>query len=519
LWDLNGFSEGFDLPDLQGRPPLTLNLGGDVQTGAGTLTLPVGGDVVVDPGSFPSASSLISGNLALDPGPHRFIVQSGISVNGLFVPELTVSAAIGQTSTAADIVKEGFGEMRLGTSNSFSGSVTANGGRVTASHASALGTTAAGTFVNNNASLALDGGITVGYEPLTLNTTNVGALTSLGAVTNIWRGDITLQRTASFSVPESGGVLRFESFFGCCLSFITGPGGLTKSGPGAVVITGTIANNYAGPTTVNDGLLEASRTQGPALSSNVVVSGANSILRTGRSPSAIIALPTATSMTVQDGALWTMNPVNTENLSRLTGDGRLEIGTGGALTISNSVSCTFSGAVSGTGALNKLGLATLDFTGQSPDYTGAATVFDGTYKVDGYFANSPVTVKLSSILRGSGAVGDVTVESGGVVRVDPGNLGVLGGSMQFNSVNFQSGSVLGAQFYGPHPTGGNDLLYVLNGVTLSTPALSSGFLYPPHEGDVITVVQKIAAGAITGAFSGFPEGALRMIGQIPVVTS
>src|SRR6185503_8401855 len=185
------------------------------------------------------------------------------------------------------------------------------------------------------ASLALDVGITVGYEPLTLNTTNAAALISLGAVTNIWRGDITLQRTAGINVPESGGVLRFESFFGCCPSFITGPGGLTKSGPGAVVITGTIANNYTGPTAVNDGLLEASRTQGPALSSNVVVSGANSILRTGRSP-AIKALPTAASMTVQNGALWTMNLANTETLSRLQGNGRLEIGSGGALTVSNS---------------------------------------------------------------------------------------------------------------------------------------------------------------------------------------
>jgi hypothetical protein len=128
-------------------------------------------------------------------------------------------------------------------------------------------------------------------------------------------------------------------------------------------------------------------------------------------------------------------------------------------------------------------------------------------------------VKASSLLRGSGAVGDVTVESGGVVRVDPSNLGVLGGSMQFNSVNFQGGSVLGAQFYGPHPTGGNDSLYVLNGVTLGTPALSSGFQYPPHEGDVVTLIEKIGAGGISGAFSGFPEGALRTIGQIPVVVS
>lgn len=518
LWDLNGFSESFGVPELQGRPGLSLNTGGDVQTGAGTLFLPTEADVVVTPGTGLGFTSFISGNVGLGPGSHRFIVQKGVDIIGLDFPDLDLSAVISQTSSAADIVKEGSGEMRLGGSNSFTGALTVNGGLLTAANAFALGTVAGGTVVNDGASLALDGGITVGFEPLTLDTTNAAALLSLGSVTNIWRGNITLQRTAGFYVPEPGGVLRLESFFGCCPSTITGQGGLTKFGPGTVLMTGTVANNYTGPTTVNGGVLEASRTQGQALSSNVVVTGAGAVLRTGRSP-AIKVLPTPANVAVENGGLWTMNVDNTETLSRLVGNGNLEIGSGGVLTLSNGVSCTFSGVVSGPGALQKRGLATLHFTGQSPNYTGPATVFDGTYKVDGYFANSPVTVKLSSILRGSGAVGDVTVESGGVVRVDPRNLGVLGGAMQFNSVNFQAGGILGAQFYGPHPTAGNDLLYVINGVTLSNPALSSGFQYPPREGDVITLVEKTGTGAITGAFSGFPAGTVQTIGQIPVLVS
>ena len=83
LWDLNGFSESFGVAELQGRPPLTLNAGGDVQTGAGTLTLPVGGNVVVNSGTGLGFTAFISGHLALDPGPHRFVVGSGISIIGL----------------------------------------------------------------------------------------------------------------------------------------------------------------------------------------------------------------------------------------------------------------------------------------------------------------------------------------------------------------------------------------------------------------------------------------------------
>jgi autotransporter-associated beta strand protein len=527
LWDLNGFSESFSVADLQGRPPLTLNDGGDVQTGAGTLVLPVGGDVVVNPGSGLGFTSFISGNLGLDPGPHRFIVQSGVSGIGFDFAELDVSAVISQTSTAADIVKEGSGEMRLSGANSFTGSVTVNGGRGTAANALALGTAAGGTFVNGDASLALDGGITVSDESLTLNSTSAFALLSLGPVTNVWFGNIILQRTAGFHVADAGGVLTHSGIlgFGTPAASISGPGGLTKAGPGALFITvvlGGGANSFTGPTTITDGLLEATR--GRAVSEDITVTGANATLRTGRATGNILTsiptvLPRGANVAIENGALWTMTGTNFETISRLVGDGRLTVSTAGALTISNSVSCEFSGQISGSGALNKLGLATLQLTGNSPGYTGVATVFDGTYKVDGYFAGSPVTVKAGSLLRGSGAVGDVTVESAGVVRVDSDNPGVLGGSMQFNSVNFQGGSVLGAQFYGPHPTGGNDSLYVLNGVTLSTPALSSGFQYPPHEGDVVTLIDKIGAGATSGAFSGFPEGALRFMGGVPVVTS
>src|SRR5207247_7875225 len=78
LWNLNGFSEGFTISALEGRPPLTLNGGGDVQTGTGFVYLPVGGDVVVNPGIIADASSSISGNLGLDPGPHHFVVSSAL---------------------------------------------------------------------------------------------------------------------------------------------------------------------------------------------------------------------------------------------------------------------------------------------------------------------------------------------------------------------------------------------------------------------------------------------------------
>jgi len=510
-WQLNGHT----------ATPTALAFTGDgyVDTQGGLLQLTNPGTnqlrVILDP-FIHDYTAGISGRLLCAALTNNFLIESNLTLN--------VAARV---SGGANVVKEGLGTLRFSNSNSFTGPVTVNAGQFTAAHAFALGTAAAGTFVNDNGSLALDGGfsgIEFAGETVTLNSTNPAALISLGPVTNTWSGNIVLQRTAGIVVQDpAGGLTHFGGISQFDSSAISGPGGFTKSGEGALFVTAlTGGNTYTGTTTITDGVLEATR-RGRSLSDNIIVTGGNTVLRTGR-PGTIFnsvptVLPVGASVTVTNGAQWTMNPTNFETIGRLIGNGRLDIGAGGALTVSNSVSCTFSGAVSGSGALNKRGLATLRFTGQSPSYTGPATVFDGTYKVDGYFASSPVAVKLSSILRGSGAVGDVTVENGGVVRVDPANSGVLGGAMQFNSATFQTGGVLAAGFFGPDPTGGNDSLYVLNGVTLSNAAHSFGFLYPPHEGDVMTLIQNVSANAISGAFSGFPEGALRNIGQIPVVAS
>lgn len=533
LWDLNGQSEGWGVPDLQGRPPLTLNDGGDVQTGAGIFFLPVGGDVVVNPGGFLGGGSSISGRIGLDPGPHRFVVGSGPTIIGFDFPELDVSAAISQTSTAADLVKEGVGEMRLSAANSFTGPVTVSGGRLTAAHVSALGTPAAGTFVNSNASFALDGGIDVRDESLTLNTTNLAALASLGPVTNVWSGPIILQRTAGINVPDARGALT-HSGLGTFSVAISGPGGFTKSGPGALFITGfTGANSYTGPTTVTDGLLEATRRPGRSLSSNIVITGANSTLRTGRASAnplfaANTVLPTGASVTVQDGAQWILTENNTETVAGLRGDGVIRFGqligaTNGILTVSNTVSCEFSGALRERGGLFKDGPATLLLSGDSPSFFGAMMVFDGTLAVNGQIRNGAVTVKAGSQLRGDGVVGDVTAnEQDSVMRVDASfadHPERQTGDLEVNDLTMAAGGVVAAALFGPAPTGGNDQIIARGAVTLNNARLSAGFNYPPREGDIAMLLKKNSAGPISGNFGGFPEGITRQLGNVTVRAS
>jgi len=443
-------------------------------------------------------------------GPLVLPVNLSFNVSNTIVePAITLSGSI---QGAGGFTKSGPATMRIASSGTYSGPVTVAGGLLRAGTDTALGATSAGTAVLDGGTLEIETSAALA-EPLNIrgagrNGTD-GAL-FLGPATGVQAG----------VVLAADATVRNDLAFAILSGVISGPGGLTKIGPAPLQLGGGggAANTYAGTTRVNAGEIVLSKPAG------VVVVPGPLIIGTGSGVSASVRhfnsslIGGGGNVTVNSDGLWNLLGFS-QSVSRLVGNGTVDLGSNSVLTVSNSVSCEFAGAFTGVGSLNKLGLATFHVTGQSPSYTGPATVFDGTYKVDGFFGSSPVTVKVSSVLRGSGAVGDVTVENGGVVRVDPPNTGVLGGAMQFNSVNFHSGGVLGAQFYGPHPTAGNDGLYVLNGVTLSTPALSSGFGYPPHEGDIITLIEKIASGPISGNFSGFPEGALKTIGQIPVVVS
>ncbi len=120
LWDLNGATQAWRVSNLQGRPPLTLNEGGDVQTGAGIFILPVGGGIVVSPGPQRFANSTISGRVGLEAGAHRITVLAG-NQSLLAGPECNLTAAISEVPGVAELEKDGAGTLRLAGTNSYRG--------------------------------------------------------------------------------------------------------------------------------------------------------------------------------------------------------------------------------------------------------------------------------------------------------------------------------------------------------------------------------------------------------------
>lgn len=504
LLDLNGHDEY--------SGDLTLNDGGDVRTGAGTLYLGSGVNLVVNP-SNGSDGSVISGKLALGAGSHSLRVHNSQDP----FPDLQISASIRQMADTAHIIKVGAGELALSGTNTFAGTFTIDEGKLTIENGMALGTKEVGTFLNNNAVLMLNNAAWVSDEPLMFNSTNPAAFTSF-TKTNAWGGPITLLQTANIYVP--GGGLVLSSFADCCEGVISGPGGINKTGPGALSIVGYRGNTYTGLTTIRDGQVDLWRILGPAIPGDVIITGTNASLLSGYSPSPT-SLSSNASVTVKDGALWRLRWGNIETVRSVSGNGRIQLDQESSLTVNNTTNvCEVSGPISGPGALNKRGPGTFVLSGQSPLYGGTATVYQGTLKVDGRISGMPVIVKAGAQLRGDGIVQNVTAtEQDSVIDVEASFLEEAdrqGGDLEVSYLTLAPGAGVSATLFGSSPTAGNDMLIAHGPVTLGDAKLSTSFKYPPRDGDRVTLFDKRSFGPFVGAFNGWPEGIVRKVGDVTV---
>src|SRR5262249_58845940 len=101
----------------------------------------------------------------------------------------------------------------------------------------------------------------------------------------------------------------------------------------------------------------------------------------------------------------------------LAGAGNVTLGAATLTTGSDNTSTTFSGTISGTGGVTKIGAGTLVLTGNNP-YSGATTVNGGRLTVNGAIPNSALTVDGGAILGGTGTIGSAAINNG---TLSPGN--------------------------------------------------------------------------------------------------
>jgi autotransporter-associated beta strand protein len=496
LMDINSQQENVDFLSLSGSAA--------VQTGSGYLSLKTGADINVYPVSG-SPPATITGTISLDPGNHHINVASGSGTPGLLV-----YATMSQYSTEASIEKTGPGVLSLNGNNSFQGNVQVDSGTLIAANAGALGGSAKTTSVINDGTLALDGGIVFNLETLVLNSSAAIALDSRSG-SNTWNGPIGLYQPTGISVSPAGGYLQV-------LNSVSGPGGLTKLGLGTLQFWGFTANTYAGITTVSAGTLEAGRVNLTSVPADVVVgddssSSTTAILRTDREQQ----FSRTASLNVRRSGLFDVFPfpsvpVPNPTLRTVVGNGKVNLGTGTSLTVSNDVSCAFLGVISGPGAFNKTGAALMQLTGNNT-YTGNTTISGGTLQVDGSQPQSAVQISGGARLQGLGTVGNISL-SGSSSAVAPGDGPGMLTCSNFNANGSGGGSSLEIQLNCSNPGTDYDQLNVHGSVTFGNRVnLNASLNFSSWLSNTFTIINNDGTDPVTGTLNGLAQNATLTIGS------
>jgi len=544
LLDLNGNN--------QTLPRLNLNDGGDVQTGSGTLSFTAGGIIAIGtlnaPGVGLRRGSSFSGNIAL---PVLDYLTFDISPYGAAPfpgegPELDIPAVI---RNGGNIIKVGQGAVRLSGANTFNdappnfaGDLFVNAGTVIAAHASALGGTAGWTFVNNSASLALVGGISINGENLYLNSDHARALDNI-AGNNTWTGPISLTRDTTIASSLDWSLTT--------PGVIGGAGSLMKVGPGVLWLSGAANNTHAGDTFVHEGWL--------GLSKSAFVQAVPHNLVIGRPTGGAFAAALHVStdqiwghVTVNAGGGLNLNGYN-EYIGNLTlngggdvftGNGTLHLTTvsvnpgafadqslisgrlglnassvpvtvGAGAIAGGAAQCLISASIvqsAGTSVLLKVGGGRLQLTGTNT-YTGVTYVGDGALQVDGVQPQSAVELDHDTRLQGVGTVGHILFN--GTTAIAP---GASAGTLTCSNFDASGGAGnLEIELNG-HPTG-YDQIVARGLVDLRGLALQASLNFISSTGQQFMLINNDGADAVTGTFTGLPQNTPLTIGNESFVIS
>src|SRR5262245_25644199 len=348
----------------------------------------------------------------------------------------------------------------------------ANGGTVNATApmligdvtgASAVTVTGAGSVLNALNSLAIGGDNGCGCGPLvgTLTIADGGVVNSpgptsiaAGSTLNLGTGGLAGAIVTPAIANDGQIVANFTDTLALAAA-ISGAGSLSKAGAGTLILTGT--NTYAGGTTIMGGTLQLGNggasgsivgnvtnngtfaiNRSDAFTFGGVISSSGAFQQNGTGTTIFTAANTYTGgttvnagtlrlgpggslaptgpLTVNAGGTFDLNSFN-QTVGSLAGAGNVTLGAATLTTGSDNTSTTFSGTISGTGGLTKIGAGTLVLTGTNP-YSGATTVNGGRLTVNGAIPNSALTVDGGATLGGTGTIGSAVINNG---TLSPGN--------------------------------------------------------------------------------------------------
>ena len=481
------------------------------------MGLSIGAGGIVN--SNTAGSNLINMDLTLaaaqsfSGGDNAMVLSGSLDLNGKVLTltwdassgpvPLTIQSAI---TGGGSIQVQGLGLLTglvLSGDNNFTGPVTISSGNTLLSHSHALGSADGsavnGTSVTTGGSLQLGTNLSIGNEALALASGmgqgGRGQLRFLG--TNNWGGPVQLSGPGTSRVTSSsaGSTLIFNSI-------VSGVGGLEIGLNSDVAVQlNNVGNSFTGGVTT----MALTPAQG-------------AILRLGGD----LALPAGALLALNGNSIFDLNgfDANLAGLSCTSSDS-VALGFGSALTINNSgTQVTCSGLLFGnvstnpTTVLNKLGSGTMTLTADS-SYSGEVDVLGGGLEINGGLVAHPssaifVSSGQNASLYGNGIVGNIV--SSGIVH---GGSEATPGTLFANFVSFVGLGRLSARL---QSDSSYDQINATN-VSLTSAQLLLDLSYQPLAGSVFMLINNVGANAVTGAFTGLPQGTVLNVGSTPMVIS
>ncbi len=457
--------------------------GGAVSIGNGTAgpwTLTInGGGIAMNSGA---AAATISAAVALgasqiwtNSSSALLSVTGGITGSGTQLLTLNAASAGNISLTGGissggtlglTVSSSGSGLVILGGTNIYSGATSLNGGTLSAG--------AAGAFSPNSAvTLANVAGAT--FDLNNFNQT-IASLAGGGAT----GGNVTTGLVG-------GGILTIGNGGGASFGgVISGNGGLTMSGTGTQTLTNV--NTYIGPTVVNAGTLTVTNT-GLLGTGALTVSNPNSGVGTN------VALNLNQNQTVGSLSGTIATPTSGTNTAQIN------LNNGMTLTIVQSASQSFAGAIAGNGSIliGAGSTATLTLTGQST-YLGSTDIDPGAIRLGVANAlpittflivNTGATFDLNNFSQQVASLSDGGTIPGGSVLTGGGG----GGTLSINNTV----STNATSFSGVISQNGGLTLMSTNVATLTLTGLNTYAGATSVQGGTLTVSStgSLGTGAVT----------------------
>ncbi|MGN6538325.1 MAG: autotransporter-associated beta strand repeat-containing protein, partial [Mesorhizobium sp.] len=377
----------------------------------------------------------------------------------------------GTISGDGSFTKSNGGDLTLSGVQSYTGLTTLSGGAIRMGAANALAFSSGmqlivGTWDLNGFDQTIKG-----------LTGNAGTDIALGTAT------LTIDNAAS------------KSFAGT----VSGSGGLTKTGAGALQLLG--ASSYSGATNVAGGQMLIGL--GGSLQNSSAINISNGA-QFGVVATDALSPAVAVNLT---GAGSEFQATTDQQIGSLAGAADTRIWLNPSVTLTtggNNASTTFAGDIgySGVGSLTKVGTGTFTLSGAN-SYTGATTVSGGSLIVNGSTAASSLTtVGTGATLGGSGTVGNTVVDGTLSAGNSPGTLTVAG------NLTLNGGATSAFELGAPGVAGGasNDLVTVTGnlalGGTLDAHVAAAGYYRLFNYGG--TLSGSFGSGTLTGTGGFMP---------------